>query len=139
MPGWSDQIASHDECLWNLSNYCLPWICGTIEKNHTHIYRRNYSYVLWNFLKVLHCVSQTFISHASILQTCVTTRDICSAFQYLWLLRQKLYCQLLRLVITVTVCEYLMPTRQFASYIIDRTSYFLMNRWWGPLCTRPTR
>ena len=29
--------------------------------------------------------------------------------------------------------------QQFFSYIMVRTSQFSVRRWWGPLCTRPTR
>jgi len=32
----------------------------------------------------------------------------------------------------------LMPTQQFFSYIMARTSSFSMRWWGGPLCTRPT-
>jgi len=32
-----------------------------------------------------------------------------------------------------------MPTQQFFSYIIARTSQISMRWWWGLLCTRPTR
>jgi len=32
-----------------------------------------------------------------------------------------------------------MPSEQFFSYIMARTSYILMRwYWWCPLCTRPT-
>ena len=52
-----------------------------------------------------------------------------------------LHCILLFLL--VNSCKWLsncwlMPTQQFFSYIMARTSYFSMRWWWGQLCTRPT-
>jgi hypothetical protein len=48
-----------------------------------------------------------------------------------------------RIIVNVLAHEWLsdcclIPTRQFFSYIIGRTSKFSMRWWWGPLCTRPT-
>jgi len=31
-----------------------------------------------------------------------------------------------------------MPNEQVFIYIMPRTSYISMRRWWCPLCTRPT-
>ena len=37
-----------------------------------------------------------------------------------------------------SMSEWLMPSKQYVSYVMARTSYILMRWWWCLLCTKPT-